>query len=528
MSLKKVVAIAAAAGALAAISVPAMAFENEFHGFYKLKYYLSNYENGGGGNPLTPSVTTGQITPPAPNSGNNLKTANYFEQRARIFYTAKASDDLKLVTGFEIDSVWGDYAQGGFTRSTTGNTGTVNAGTAFRNSGGAMESDAVNLETKWVYLDFLIPNTQTRTKVGIQPVKDQLKGIFLDADLAAVMTSTKAGAATINVGYARAYDNSYMTTGAAQNVRGQEDLHIAILEGKFAASKNLSLGGVYYLYADQRNGAVGTGATVLPSPYTSLSIHTFGLTADAKVGPVDLSGFVATQFGSVRDVTGDTFNRANATINSYAYNLAAKMAAGPGSLRTALLFTSGNGGGNQEKHLTGWAPVMYSQNVTNTGYNQGIAANTYNESNMMLLNRAANMQGGTTDNSIVYQSNNGTTPVNGQGVYLLSLGYDAKITPKFYTNGNIGAAWAAKSNSLRPVDRSERFVVSRNGSSYMGTELNVETGYKMYDNLTASIQAAYVMLGGFYKNSSTAGSAAQGFETPSNPYTARAVLSYAF
>jgi hypothetical protein len=332
------------------------------------------------------------------------------------------------------------------------------------------------------------------------------------------------------VGYARAYDNSYMTTGAAQNVRGQEDLHIAILEGKFAVNKDLNLGGVYYLYADQRNGVAGTGITALPSGYTSLSIHTFGLTADAKVGPIDLSGFVATQFGSVRDIPGDTFTRANATINSYAYNLAAKMAAGPGSLRSALLFTSGTGNVS-DKHLTGWAPVMYSQNVTNTGYNQNISANTYNESNMMLLNRAANMAGTTTDNAIVYQSNNGTTPINGQGVYLLTLGYDAKITPKFYTNGNIGAAWAAKSNALRPVDRSQSFnglVVSRNGSSYMGTELNVETGYKMYDNLTASVQAAYVMLGGFYKNSSTAGSAAQGYETPSNPYTARAVLTYAF
>ncbi len=205
------------------------------------------------------------------------------------------------------------------------------------------------------------------------------------------------------------------------------------------------------------------------------------------------------------------------------------MAAGPGSLRTALLFTSGNGE-RQEKHLyrlgSGHVFTERHQYRLQPGYR----ANTYNESNMMLLNRAANMAGTTTDNAIVYQSNNGTTPINGQGVYLLTLGYDAKITPKFYTNGNIGAAWAAKSNSLRPVDRSQscNLVVSRNGSSYMGTELNVETGYKMYDNLTASVQAAYVMLGGFYKNSSTAGSASQGFETPSNPYTARAVLTYAF
>ena len=52
MSLKKTAAIAAAVGALAAISVPAMAFENEFHGAYTMKAIVGNYEQAGGGNPL--------------------------------------------------------------------------------------------------------------------------------------------------------------------------------------------------------------------------------------------------------------------------------------------------------------------------------------------------------------------------------------------------------------------------------------------------------------------------------------------
>jgi phosphate/sulfate permease len=158
---------------------------------------------------------------------------------------------------------------------------------------------------------------------------------------------------------------------------------------------------------------------------------------------------------------------------------------------------------------------------------------------MMLLNRAANMQGTTTDNSLVYQSNNGTTPLNGQGVYLVSLGYDAKITPKFYLNGNIGAAWAAKTNALKPHDMNTIGMVAtstgvsfvrgaQNGSNYMGSELNVEAGYKMYDNLTASLQAAYVMLGGYYHNSSVRNSTDLYNSTPENPYTVRTVLTYAF
>ena len=164
MSLKKTVAIAAAAGALAAISVPAMAFENEAHGIYNLKWYNSNYESG----------STGYLLPNGnANAIADRKMNSFFEQRARLFYTAKASDDLKLVVGFEIDSVWGDRDQGAILQG-SGSNGSSNAtySGAFRNSGGAMEADAVNLETKHVYLDFKIPSTPTNVTVGIQPVKD--------------------------------------------------------------------------------------------------------------------------------------------------------------------------------------------------------------------------------------------------------------------------------------------------------------------------------------------------------------------
>jgi hypothetical protein len=61
----------------------------------------------------------------------------------------------------------------------------------------------------------------------------------------------------------------------------------------------------------------------------------------------------------------------------------------------------------------------------------------------------------------------------------------------------------------------------------MGTEINAEAGYKMYDNLTASLQAAYVILGGAYKGSA-ADSAAGALKDPEDPYTARVVLSYNF
>lgn len=498
MSIKRTVAIAAAAGALAAVAMPAMAFENEFHGTSRLRYFLSNYENGGGGNPLAVNGS-GFVAPVTGSTTENLKTNNYFEQRTRLFYTAKANDDLKLVTGFEIDSVFGDKAQAATTGAATP------AGTG-RGQGGALESDTVNLETKWVYLDFKIPSTPVQVKAGIQPVKDQLKGIFLDADVAGIMTSTKAGAATINLGYLRGYDQSFFGTGRP---RGMDNLNIGVLEGKFALSKNANLGAAYYMYNDSR-GLVVSGATT-----NDVMLHTFGLTADAKLGALSLSGFAAYQ-GGIFKLAGT----GNAYLNAVAYNLAAKLPVGPGTFKTALLFTSGNAE-NTGKHLTGWVGTAQSQNNT---WSSTTGTSTYNESGMMLLNRNAAAGTGTTDVNIIYNTGNGTNPANMQGAYLYTLGYDAAITPKFYTNANVGMAWAAHTNSLKAVDKK---TGGKNGTNFMGTEVNVEAGYKMYDNLTASLQAAYVVLGGFYEGSSTVGTQTAS-KSPENPYTVRTSLIFNF
>ena len=95
------------------------------------------------------------------------------------------------------------------------------------------------------------------------------------------------------------------------------------------------------------------------------------------------------------------------------------------------------------------------------------------------------------------------------------MGYDATITPKLYANANVGVAWAAKNHKTNRLSQA-------NGTNFLGTEVNVETGYKMYDNLTASVQAAYLFLGGYYNG------VAAGGKDPEDPYTARVLLKYAF
>jgi hypothetical protein len=506
MSFKKTILAVAAVGALtAATAVPAMALENEFHGMYKMKYFVSNFDNSGAGAYINNGTT----------STSSPSAVNYFEQRARLFYNAKANDDLKLVLGFEIDSVFGDRSQGGFTLAPGANTGTVNNGTAFRNSGAALDTDAVNLETKWVHLDFNVPGVPMNVKVGTQAIKDSLKGILFDCDAGGIYTSTKIGsAAKVNVGYFRGYEGDGGSTGAFK--MGVNNLDLVILEGKFFATKDLTVGANYYGYFDYRDA----NATILD--------HTFAINADATMGPLALSGFVAGQTGTTRNTTGLVGGSVNNSTSSvkmtgYAANAAARLKVGPGTAKLAGLYTSGDdgNGGNSS-----WLSLQQSVNGARTQSNAG-SLNTYNESGMMLLNRNSASQGGSSDREIAATTNN-----RDQGLIMLTAGFDANLTPKLYANVNAGVAWVAEARRVNNNDRGDAdagrpsLVAGRSTSNFLGTEVNVESGYKVYDNLTASVQGAYVFLGDYYKGTNqVAGKAGQ---NPDDLYTARLVLSYVF
>lgn len=457
MSIKKTVAIAAAAGALAAVAMPAMAFENEFHGIYNYKTFFSNYENGG----------TTNIDPREFYEKN--KANNFTQQRARLQYTAKASDDLKLVTHFEIDANFGGDKTGKYGVSS---------------DAGVADADGIAIEVKHVFLDFNLGKS-VNVKTGIQPIKDSLKGILFDEDAAGVLFTVKPGPASIGLGYFRlgtetslaASTTSYYTN---TSQLGHSNKDLFILDGNFAVSKNVNVGVDYYLLSDYTTANPAT-------------VHTFDVNADAKIGPATVSGFLAAQTGHAR--INATTKKA---LSGYAANVAAKAAVGPGTLKSALLFTSGDGNINNGNN-TAWS-------------NSGVV--TYAEGGMMLLARTG--VGGTTNDRTII----GTTGAGQKGVWLATLGYDAAITPKFYTNVNAGFAWAAKNFNAPP----DKATGKSNASNYLGTEINLETGYKVYDNLTAKVQLAYVILGGYYKGSS----ADVAVKDPENPYTARVGLSYAF
>jgi len=172
---RKLPAVAAAVALTAVGATSALAIEHQFGGAFTTYWDLSNY------NP------SGVIQKDAP-------TANYFEQRVRLGYTGKASNDLKLVTMFEFDySFWGNnsYDNGG----------------PGRGKGGALGADTGNLETKSLYLDWNIPSQKLNAKIGMQPFDDAFKGIFVGADMAGILLNHSYTNATATAGFFR-WDDS--------------------------------------------------------------------------------------------------------------------------------------------------------------------------------------------------------------------------------------------------------------------------------------------------------------------------------
>jgi len=455
MKSSKVLAALVTLSLTAAVAAPAVALENQFSGAFTSFYDLSNYTATGnweyGGSNFT-GLT------------NNAENQNYFVQRVRLGYTAKASEGLKLVTKFELDyNYWGN-----------------NSYEVKRGGGGALGADGINLETKNLYLDMNVVKG-LNAKVGMQGYNDSFKGIIFDADMAGILLAHEYDKASVTAGFFR-FNDSATTLG-----KNRRDMFA--LDGKINVTKEVKVGAAYYYISDnQSNGStttasaastgqmadgsliypVGTVFTTTAKPVNDTQVHTFGLNAEAAVGPLSLTGFALAQFGDKDSTT---------KAKGYALNLGAKMPLVGGTARGEFLYVPG---GKNSLYV-----------VANEG-------GGFYDNEMTILSRNKNAT--TIDNAIVYDVNNGN-----QGVIFSSLGYDYPLTAKLSGSVNLGFASVAESTGA-------------NKSDFLGTEVNCEVNYKFNPSVTFGARAGYVILGDYFKATPTL----------DNPYDAKLIVKYSF
>lgn len=348
----------------AAATAPAAALEHQVSGRFASFFALSNYSD------------SGVLAKDAP-------SANWFDQRLRLTYQAKADENTKLVSKFELDyAFWGNssYVSG-------------------RGQGGAVGADTVNLETKNLYLDWTAPALKLNTKLGMQGYDDGFSGILFSTDMAGILLTHNYTNASVALGFFRWEDMAGTGlgggTGAGTGTVGRDTVDLYALTGSYSPSQNLKLGGAYY-YIQDENDVVGDGEA---------RVHTLGVNAESTLGKVNLKGFVLGQFG---DFNGSS------DAKGYAAKAAANLGLGQGTLRGDVLYVAG--GENQ----------LY---VTRDG-------NGYYDNELMIVSRDKNAT--TIDNALVYDLNN-----RGEGVLMAALGFDQPFSATFSGSVNVGYAQVA-------------------------------------------------------------------------------------
>ena len=477
MKRSRVLAAVLTLGIVAA-ATSAFALENEFHGLFSARYINSNF-NGTNTTSFSDGARYGGDEHYMPQGKpKDVFSANFIEQRARLQYIAKASADLKLVTQFELDyTYWGNSSYGL-------NAAPAGFSAAGRNGGGAIGADTVNLETKHIYLDANVAKN-VNMKLGMQPYNDAFKGVLFDADMAGIAFSSGYNKFIPSIGYFRFND-----TGVQQDkVLGHLTNDLFLLDGKYEVSKELKVGAAYYLF---RNNSFTTNSNLLNDvAKQDVKMSTFGLNAEYTTGPLTLNGFGVFQVG--------TANQRATT--AWALNSGAKLKVGPGTARCEFLYVSGD-----NNIATGHSNAFYS--VFN---HIGLAEHGYYDNEMAILGRDKNAY--TTDNSIISTAGN-----DAQGQIGGYIGYDLPINAKLTTAFNAGFAAVAKENANKPTNNKTGM---KNGSNYLGTEINAEATYQLLEGLSVGTRVAYVILGDYYKDVALNG-------TPVNPYDAKLIFKYVF
>jgi hypothetical protein len=117
---------------------------------------------------------------------------NFIHQRLRFYFTSVASENLKMVYKNEIDFNWGD----------------ASGSAATRGSGGGLGADGVNLETKNVYLEMMIPDTPVKATLGLQGIALH-RGWWIDDDAAAARFDMNFDPVSVMLAYVNAVDRDF-------------------------------------------------------------------------------------------------------------------------------------------------------------------------------------------------------------------------------------------------------------------------------------------------------------------------------
>lgn len=173
--------------AVVAIAVPAMALEFKYGGYYRLRWHSADDVTDGGawGDNGFGGFRSA--------NGRTHDNQNYMDQRLRMYFSFVASENLQVVTKWEVDTIWG-FGPDKFS------------------GGGSVTGDSIALEAKNIYVDFNVPYTPVRATLGIQGIQ-LMTGWMLDDDFSAAKFTAKFAPFSVTAGYISAQVTDVTTFG---------------------------------------------------------------------------------------------------------------------------------------------------------------------------------------------------------------------------------------------------------------------------------------------------------------------------
>ncbi len=486
---------------VAVCAVPAMAGEFTFSGLIRNKLYLgSNYERYDAGD-VIPIKSSDGAAADAVNPSNltarnfrintDAPTATYFEERGRLKFEGKG-DEVGVVAFYEIDLRFGDGQY-----------------SIARNSGGGLEGDTINMETKNLYVWFK-PTTDALVNVGLQSWTDAYRGVLLGySDISGIFGTAKFAPVDLRYGWGVIKHGPGLVTGASGSAannpgnslvgsEANKSADFYALEAHFVPTTDSRAGLNLYQFNDN----AGVGVRGYPNSQVvgkSTTINTIGVDGSFKVAdPITLSAFLFYQTGKAdRGGTGG----ADLNIKGQSADVRADIAVGSGKGFIEAIYISGddNPSDNDYKGIV-------------TGSNYALAGSFFASTDMEIL--LPNTDDQNTSEALTYDSKN-----FGQGLVHIGAGY---TLPLGKTSVKIGVG---NSRFAKVVPVGTTGFNKKN----QATEVNLKVNYNLKKGLDAGIVAAYAILGDAYDvgANSFQGTPA-GLAAPDNLYKLVARLNYVF
>jgi hypothetical protein len=404
--------------AVFALVMPTYAAEMKVNGIFNAKGYARDNYDG---------------------NDDNDDSTQYVTQRMRMYFNFIASENLKLVYKNEIDMEWGDKA---FTNS--------------RNDGGGRGGDSVNLETKNIYLEFMVPDTPVKATMGLQGITLH-KGWFASDDFAAARFDMNFDPVSITAYWAGLGGLFQNNTSAATDPNGtdsSDDNWQVVASGAYKA-ENMD-GRLSFGYERKAND--GTTADEPDSNDLFLVMGEFGMSFDMV--SFDIVG--ATNFGDVDD--GKTSRDYSGYMAAFNVDIALDMA----TISVMGFYTSGD----DEKKVDTTGDGTDDTFVKDDDDFELLTGRTFSWAEIV-------SDGYTYDrNASLKQAGSDNAPSN-----MWAVGVGADFKPTDTTTIMFDAYY---------MGLVENRTVGGDSEDEIGIEVDARLTQKIYDNLSLTIIGAYL------------------------------------